>query len=80
LNGYAKRKPRGAARVGADDFLAKPIQEAEPFLKIRAHLGSEYVYTENTATEALVDLPQDLMDQIRESVISADLDQLLAKI
>jgi PAS domain S-box-containing protein len=77
--------------VGADDFIGKPFKEAELFEKIHAHLGIEYVYAETPAgtnpeeaaevtTESLVGWPEDLIDPMREAVITADLDLLLAKI
>jgi signal transduction histidine kinase/DNA-binding NarL/FixJ family response regulator len=77
--------------IGADDFIAKPIQEVELFQKIHAHLGVEFVFAEEPAAaapeeaveltpESLARLPQDLIDLMREAVIGADLDQLLAKI
>jgi CheY-like chemotaxis protein len=77
--------------IGADDFIGKPFQEAELFQKIHAHLGVEYVYAEEPAAaaqeeaaeitpESLARLPRDLIHPMREAVISADLDQLLAKI
>ncbi len=77
--------------IGADDFIAKPIQEVELFQKIHAHLGVEYVYAEEPAAaapeeaaeltpESLAGWPQDLILSMREAVISADLDQLLDKI
>jgi signal transduction histidine kinase/DNA-binding response OmpR family regulator len=79
--------------IGADDFIAKPVQEAELFEKIRALLGVEYVYADAPAAaeaaseevaqltpESLAGWPQGLIHSIREAVITADLDQLLAKI
>jgi len=77
--------------IGADDFIAKPIQESELFQKIHTHLGVKYVYAEEPAaaatqeaadltSESLAGLPQDLIQSMREAVITADLDQLLAKI
>jgi signal transduction histidine kinase/DNA-binding NarL/FixJ family response regulator len=78
---------------GADDFLGKPFQEADLFLKIQAHLGVEYLYADRppdavpdmgavaeVSPESLARLPRDLLHQMREAVIGADLDQLLAKI
>jgi signal transduction histidine kinase/DNA-binding response OmpR family regulator len=78
-------------QIGADDFIAKPIQEAELFQKIHAHLGIEYVYAEEPAAaaqqgaaeltrESLAGWPQGDIQSMREAVITADLDQLLAKI
>jgi signal transduction histidine kinase/DNA-binding NarL/FixJ family response regulator len=77
--------------IGADDFIAKPIQESELFQKIHAHLGVEYVYAEEPAAavtqeaaeltrESLAGLGQEIIQSMREAVITADLDQLLAKI
>jgi CheY-like chemotaxis protein len=79
--------------IGADDFIAKPIQEAELFEKIHTHLGVEYVYAEGPAAasaakeegteltaESVAGLGQEITHSMREAVIRADLDQLLAKI
>jgi DNA-binding response OmpR family regulator len=77
--------------IGADDFIGKPFREAELFQKIHAHVGVEYVYAEDptgaarrTAAEltpeSLADWPQELIDPMRDAVITADLDQLLATI
>ena len=77
--------------IGADDFISKPFREAELFQKIHAHVGVEYVYAEHPTAaaqeeaaeltpESLAGWPQDLIDPMREAVITADLDQLLAKI
>ncbi|MGI9015087.1 MAG: PAS domain S-box protein [Phycisphaerales bacterium] len=77
--------------IGADDFLSKPFREAELFQKIHHHLGVEYVYAEQPdvapaeevaglSADSLADLPQDVLKGMREAVITADLDQLLANI
>ena len=77
--------------VGADDFIGKPFREAELFQKIHIHVGVDYLYAEDpTATapgeaaeltrESLADWPPDLIHPMREAVITADLDQLLARI
>ena len=77
--------------IGADDFIGKPFREAELFQKIHAHVGVEYVYAEEPTAaaqeeaaeltpESLAGWPQDLIDPMREAVITADLDQLLARI
>jgi PAS domain S-box-containing protein len=77
--------------IGADDFLSKPFREVELFQKIHHHLGVEYVYADQPdvappekATEldpdCLASWPQDVIGDMREAVITADLDQLLAKI
>src|SRR3954447_26852633 len=77
--------------VGADDFIGKPFREAELFQKIHAHVGVEYEYAEDSedagpaeaaelTPESLAGCPRDLIDLMREAVITADLDDLLARI
>jgi PAS domain S-box-containing protein len=77
--------------IGADDFISKPFREAELFQKIRTHVGVEYIYAEDSAAasqtevieltaESLAGWPQNLINPMREAVITADLDQLLATI
>jgi CheY-like chemotaxis protein len=77
--------------IGADDFIGKPFREAELFQKIHSHVGVEYLYAEDPTDgareeaaeltpESLAGWPQDLIDPMREAVITADLDQLLARI
>ena len=77
--------------VGADDFISKPFREAELFQKIRAHVGVEYIFADGPTTaaredaavltpESLAGWPRDLVEPMREAVITADLDGLLAMI
>jgi PAS domain S-box-containing protein len=77
--------------IGADDFISKPYREVELFQKIHHHTGVEYVYAEQPTTavdeeateltaESLASWPPDLLQPMRDAVITADLDQLLAKI
>jgi PAS domain S-box-containing protein len=77
--------------IGADDFISKPFREGELFQKIHAHVGVEYVYADDArpaaaeesaelTPEALAGLSQDLIEPMRDAVITADLDLLLAKI
>jgi PAS domain S-box-containing protein len=77
--------------IGADDFISKPFREVELFQKIQSHLGVEYVYAEESIAaakeeaaeltpESLAGWPQHFIDPMRDAVITADLDQLLAKI
>ena len=77
--------------IGADDFISKPFREAELFQKIHTQVGVEYVYADHPAAadqekpaevtaESVAKLPRDLVNLMREAVIGADLDQLLATI
>jgi CheY-like chemotaxis protein len=73
--------------IGADDFIGKPFREEELFQKIHRHLGVKYRYAEpgheaapELAPQSLVGWPEDLISPMREAVITADLDQLLARI
>ncbi len=77
--------------IGADDFIGKPFREAELFHKIHAHVGVEYVYADDSAPQApqtaveltpqsLAGCSPELITSLREAVITADLDQLLATI
>jgi CheY-like chemotaxis protein len=74
--------------IGADDFISKPFREGELFQKIHAHVGVQYVYAELPAggarddaaeltADCLAGWPQDIIDSMREAVITSDLDQLL---
>src|SRR5207253_9878444 len=42
---------QGALAGGADDFMGKPFREAELFQKLHAHLGVEYVRSEEHTSE-----------------------------
>jgi PAS domain S-box-containing protein len=77
--------------IGADDFLSKPFREVELFQKIHDQIGVEYDYAEPPAgtaqdetteltPDSLAGWPKDLIAPMREAVIRADLDQLLARI
>ncbi len=77
--------------IGADDFISKPFREADLFQKIHAHAGVEYIYAEPPAAEAvgegkaltsasLAGWPRELIQPMREAVLTADLDQLLVSI
>ena len=76
--------------TGADDFVSKPFRETELFEKIGRLLGVKYVYAEEAVSvaakpealealtsESLANLPGELVRQIRESTINADLDRVL---
>src|SRR5687767_4531384 len=73
--------------IGADDFIGKPFREAELFQKIHDHVGVEYVYAEAAAAadtedaaeltpESLAGCSPELIESLRDAVITADLDQL----
>jgi CheY-like chemotaxis protein len=76
--------------IGADDFISKPFREAELFQKIHCHLGVEYIYADEPSQgspqcveltpESFAGWPQQLLEPMREAVITADLDQLLSRI
>ena len=77
--------------IGADDFISKPFREVELFQKIHTHVGVEYIYAEEPAVkdrkevaeltfESLAEVPRELIQSMREAVITADLDLLLTKI
>ncbi len=78
--------------IGADDFLSKPFREVELFQKIHDHIGVEYVYADDApaarGAEEAADLEPtclagwspDRINLMREAVITADLDRLLATI
>src|SRR3954447_22319405 len=70
--------------IGADDFIGKPFREAGLFHKIHAHVGVEYEYADDStaapapdaaelALESLAGLPAQLIDPMREAVVTADL-------
>ncbi len=75
--------------TGADDFVSKPFRETELIEKIGQLLGVKYVYAEAVSvaaepealealtSESLAGLPGELIRQIRESTITADLDRML---
>ena len=78
-------------KIGADDFISKPFREVELFQKIHAHIGAEYIYAEEPApvagekpveltAQSLEGWPSEIIEPLREAVLSADLDQLLAQI
>ncbi len=77
--------------VGADDFIGKPFREADLFQKIHDHVGIEYVYAEDPpidrpeetvslTPDSLVGCSPQLLESLRDAVITADLDQLLERI
>jgi hypothetical protein len=51
--------------VGCDNFIPKPIREAELFEKLRVHLGLEWVYEEPAVTHqslVIIDIDQRTTD------------------
>jgi CheY-like chemotaxis protein len=76
--------------TGADDFVPKPFRETELFEKIGRLLSAKYLYAEEALSvacepeafealtpESLNGLPGELVRQIREATINADLDRML---
>ncbi|HEX4797186.1 MAG TPA: PAS domain S-box protein [Humisphaera sp.] len=76
--------------IGADDFISKPFREAELFQKIHEHVGVEYEYAEDAppaavqasslTADSLAGCCPELIDSMREAVITADYDQLMIQI
>ncbi|MES2644555.1 MAG: PAS domain S-box protein [Myxococcota bacterium] len=75
--------------IGADDFISKPFREMELFQKMHTHLGVEYVFSEDPivrvetaelTAESLVGWPEDILQAMRDAVLTADFDQLLEQI
>ena len=74
---------------GCDDLVRKPFQEAEIFEVMARHLGVKYVYEEAEGLEAegegeapgdaltqeaLAELPDDLIAELKQAVIDLDVD------
>jgi two-component system, sensor histidine kinase and response regulator len=78
---------REALGSGADDFVAKPVEQAEVLDKIARALGARYVY-EETATEpepestldaeAIAGLAPEMIDRLRVAAAAADFDAVIA--
>jgi PAS domain S-box-containing protein len=76
--------------AGADEFLPKPIRETDLFEMVRKFLHVEYVYEERNEEELLpitaesgvllkeiaAHLPDMLLNQLREAISKADIDQI----
>ena len=85
-----------ALQSGVDDFIAKPCDEDELLAKMQAHLNISYDYQETSGDESepagrvsalsmekLEQLPQGLLDQLRNATLSGDknlMDKLIFKI
>jgi CheY-like chemotaxis protein len=75
----------GILSAGCDDFVRKPVREALIFKKIAEHLGLRFVYeaasqavpaAESTPPATLAGLPAELVGQLRQAVLEADLEQV----
>jgi CheY-like chemotaxis protein len=76
--------------AGGDDFIGKPFRERELYDKIERLTGAKYVYDEETpkadvtkqpvlSKEKLAAaIPAELRDQLRDAILRADLDAMLA--
>jgi len=75
--------------AGCDDFVRKPLQEADIFDAMSKHLGVQYVYAERQESkvesrklkveemltpEALVTLPPELLANIEHAVLQGDVE------
>ncbi len=75
--------------AGCDDLVRKPFQEAEIFEVMARHLGVRYVYEEAEGLEAksegetpgdaltpeaLAELPDDLLAELKQAIIDLDVD------
>ncbi len=82
--------------AGYDDFLLKPFQKEDIFEIMRKYIGAEYVYAETpirqvpTAVNAvppvsdlgalISDLPSDLLENLEQATIIADMERISALI
>jgi CheY-like chemotaxis protein len=78
--------------AGCDDFVRKPFGEQEIFEAMTKHLGLKYVYEESREEavpgeperdirpERLAALPEDLLNQLYQSVVELDEDRILVLI
>lgn len=77
--------------AGCDDFLRKPFREEEIFNGMNKHIGVKYVYEELTpkntdkiqtrevlTTEALAEIPRNLLAQLQEAVMYSDSELIAA--
>jgi len=77
--------------AGGDDFIGKPFRERELYDKIGRLTGAKYIYDEETpkadvtrkepvlSKEKLTAaIPAELRDQLRDAILRADLDAMLA--
>ncbi len=75
--------------AGCDDVVRKPFQETEIFEVMTRHLGVRYIYEEaegrkaegegeaagdTLTSEALAELPDDLLAELRQAVVDLDVD------
>jgi len=76
---------RVVARSGADDFLSKPCREDDLLDKMRALLNITYDYEEMSGAEAglyalrtekLGELPQALIEELRNAIFSGNIRRL----
>ncbi|MBW2608058.1 MAG: PhnD/SsuA/transferrin family substrate-binding protein [Deltaproteobacteria bacterium] len=81
--------------AGCDDFVRKPFREKEIFEVMARHLGVEYIYEDSIehgargkeqlyedilTPEALADLPDDLLAELKQATIDLDVDRIGAVI
>lgn len=76
--------------AGVDDIVSKPYREAEIFALMTKHLGVQFIYDEpvnrRNVTEQLLNdqrlkqLPEALLSELQQAVMSLDIEQSLAVI
>jgi DNA-binding response OmpR family regulator len=72
--------------AGCDDFLMKPFREQDMFERIQKHLGVTYICEDlsdkeqrrkpELSAESLAALPPDLLAELEDTVIIADMEKL----
>jgi signal transduction histidine kinase/CheY-like chemotaxis protein len=77
--------------AGCDDFVRKPFREAKIFEVMARHMGVRYIYEDSVeheanskeqlyedilTPEALAELPDDLLAELKQAAIELDVDQL----
>lgn len=78
---------------GCDDFLRKPFREADVFNMLKKYLDLQFIYEEIGTAQAMTTragetpqisdftaVPADLIDELRQATITAEMDQMLTVI
>jgi len=73
--------------AGCDDFLRKPFREQELFALMTKHLGVRFIYDKETLqsnptapaedlSSALTHVPPELLEQLRQTIIICDIEEI----